>query len=91
MIDPIDQVTLPLPVTTHSPIRLRFASPERLYDAVLMQDLFEDWLVIQCWSGRQTRNGGMKTTVVEDFEAGKDILDAITKRRLNRGYLLLTT
>jgi len=89
MIDPIDNVTLPLPVTTRSPIRLRFASPDRLYDAILMQDLFDDWLVIQICSARTTRSGASKTQLVANFDEGKTLLEKITSGRFKRGYDLI--
>ena len=45
MIDPTDTVTLPLPVTTETPIRMRFASADHSYAAWLTQDLFGTWTV----------------------------------------------
>jgi len=89
MIDPVDGVTLPLPVTTDSPIRIRFSSPIRLYDVVLMQDLFGDWLVAESWYDRHTKRSGSKTRPTGGFDEGKTLLNAITRRRIQRGYQLV--
>ena len=51
MIDPADDLTRPLPVASTCPIRMQFAAPDRLHTVVLMQDLFEQWVLIQGWAG----------------------------------------
>lgn len=86
MIDPLDNVTRPLPVTTASPIRLRFASADRHYTVVLTQDLFSSWIVIQSWGGRFSNRGGGQVKPVASFEEGEKLLRAVEKRRLQRGY-----
>lgn len=86
MIDPIDTVTQPLPVTTESPIHMRFASKERAYTVLLTQDLFSTWTVVQSWSGKYTNLGGGKIRPVASFDEGKDVLLAIEKRRYQHGY-----
>ena len=89
MIDPADTATVCLPVTTDSPIRLRFASDDRTYVAVLEQDLLRDWVVVQSWGGKFTARGGGKIQVVSDREQGMTLLQNITRRRLQHGYSLL--
>jgi hypothetical protein len=85
MIDPDDSVTWSLP----QPTRLRFVSDTRIYNAVLCQDLFEQWMVIQSWGGKGNLRGGGKTTHVDSFEDGLAMLEAITKRREQHGYQLV--
>lgn len=86
MIDPIDTVTQPLPIVSNS---LRFASEDRIYRAVLQQDLFSDWVVMQSWGGRYNQRGGGQTVPVQSFEEGCVLLQSIARRRVNRGYRLI--
>lgn len=86
MIDPADTVTQPLPVTTDTPIRMRFASEDRCYTVLLTQDLFGTWTVVQSWNGKFTNLGGGKIRPVESFEEGKKVLLTIERRRYQRGY-----
>lgn len=89
MIDLVDSVTQPLPVTTGSPILQRFVSEDRLYTVMLTRDLFGDWVLMQAWGGRFNARGGGMSRPVENFEAGLALLTAITKRRQQRGYQLV--
>lgn len=86
MLDPDDNLTLPLPVT--APTRLRFVSPTRIYSASLTVDLLGDWIVTQAWCGRDSNRGGGKTVVVESEQKGLALLQAIAKRRRQHGYQL---
>ncbi len=86
MIDPSDDVTLPLPVATNTPIAMHFMSEHRLYRMVLMRDLFGDWVLMQSWSSRFSRLGGGQTTPVESAEAGLERMQHIAKIRENHGY-----
>jgi hypothetical protein len=87
MIDPIDGVTQQLPVTTSSPIRMRFASQTRNYTVLLTQGLFSTWTVVQTWSGKYTKLGGGKIRPVESFEEGREMLLAIEQRRRKHHYV----
>jgi len=91
MIDPIDDVTGHLPVATESPIRLQFASPEKLHTVLLMKDLLDQWVVLQTWSGKQEAKGGSKTLPCDNLEAGLDALSAIARGHRERGLLQLET
>lgn len=75
-----------LAITAGRPLRLRYASPGRMYALVLDQDLFGDWYIMMSWGGRHTSHGGGKTVFVESFEAGKALLLRMTKRREQHGY-----
>lgn len=85
MIDPVDQVTRPLPVATASPIRMQFSGDERVHTVVLMQDLFEQWIIIQGWAGRFSRGGG-RTRPCNSLEEGIETLQAIAHRHQKRGH-----
>lgn len=89
MIDPIDDVTRPLPVATDSPIRLQYASEERTYTVILMQDLFKQWMILQAWSGKQNASGGGKPRLVENLEAGLTALGTIARKFESRGLIPL--
>ena len=88
MPDPVDGPALPPAPTADNPLRLAFASADRFYDAILMQDLFGTWVVVQSWCGRLTRRGGSMTKPVASFTEGQSVLDAILRQRLQRGYRL---
>ena len=90
MIDPVDDVTGDLPVATESPIRLQFSSPERLYTVILMQDLFEQWVILQAWSGKQQAKGGSKTIPCDNLQAGLAALADIARGHQQRGLELVT-
>ena len=88
MPDPVDGPPLPPAPTAGNPLRLAFASADRSYDAILIQDLFGTWVVVQSWCGRLTRRGGSMTKPVASFTEGQSVLDAILRQRLQRGYRL---
>ena len=87
MIDYADNVTHGLPVTTDSPIRLQFSSPERIYTVLLMQDLFNQWVIMQTWSGKQQTKGGSKLRPFDDMESALAALAAIAHQHEKRGLL----
>ena len=89
MIDPIDDVTGHLPVATESPIRLQFSSPERLHTVLLMKDLFDQWVILQTWSGKQETRGGRKPLPFGTLEAGLAALSSIAKTHRDRGLVQL--
>ncbi len=87
MIDPVDDVTQPLPVATECPIRLQFSSPERIHTVILMQDLFKQWVILQAWSGKQSSSGGSKPRPFENLDAGLVALAAIARKHEQRGLV----
>jgi hypothetical protein len=89
MVDSQDDSTTPLPVT--APLRLRFASDQRVYVAELGVDLLGDWVVTQMWGGKSDRRGGGKTIAVPDPEAGLALLERVAARRAKRGYRRIET
>ena len=89
MIDPVDDVTRSLPVATECPIRLQFSSTERTYTVILMRDLFDQWVIMQAWSGQQNTSGGGKPRLVENLDAGLVALSEIARRFEQRGLVPL--
>ncbi|MES2535234.1 MAG: hypothetical protein V4632_05105 [Pseudomonadota bacterium] len=89
MIDDADEVTRPLPVATATPIRVRFAASDRLYTIILMQDLFEQWMIMQSWGGKQDQSGGGKTRPFDSLDAGLAALAAIVRQHQKRGHVQL--
>ena len=71
------------------PLRLRFASPSRIYALVLEQDLLGDWCVVQSWGGKRNLRGGGQVRVVKSFDAGLAMVESIRRRREHRGYRLI--
>ena len=91
MIDPVDDVTGNLPVATESPIRLQFSSREKLHTVLLTKDLFDQWVILQTWSGRFEAKGGSKPLPCDNLEAGLNALAAIARTHRERGLLQLET
>lgn len=89
MIDPVDDLTGDLPVASTSPIRLKFAAPEKTHTVLLMQDLFEQWVLMQAWGGRNDSRGGARTRAFESLEAGLAALSQIVNKYLKQGYTQL--
>lgn len=89
MIDPVDDVTGNLPVATESPIRLQFSSPEKLHTVLLMKDLFDQWVILQTWSGKQAARGGSKPLPCDTLEAGLSALSSIARGHRERGFVQL--
>jgi hypothetical protein len=85
MIDPEDAVTRPLP----HPTKLRFVWHSRFYTAVLDRDLFDQWTVTPSWGSSRNGQGGGQVSVVESFEVGLALLQAIRRRRERHGYRLI--
>ena len=91
MIDPVDDVTRDLPVATESPIRLQFSSPEKLHTVLLMQDLFDQWVILQTWSGKHASRGGSRPLPCDNLEAGLNTLAGIARQHRERGLEQLET
>ena len=91
MIDPADDLTRPLPVASSCPIRMQFAAPDRLHTVVLMQDLLEQWVLIQGWAGRAQASGrcGGKSRPFDSLEDGITALQAIVQQHHKRGCTLV--
>ncbi|HEX8955126.1 MAG TPA: hypothetical protein VF798_02560 [Burkholderiaceae bacterium] len=89
MIDPVDDVTGDLPVATESPIRLQFSSPEKLHTVLLMKDLFDQWVILQTWSGKRAASGGSKPLPCDTLESGLSALSEIARSHRERGYIPL--
>ena len=52
-----------------------------------MRDLFGAWCVIAVWGGIGSRRGQLRTYPQADRAACLTALDAVEKRRLQRGYV----
>jgi len=59
----------------------------RYYQVDLVQDLLGDWTLVLCWGGLGSRRGGMRILAVTSEAAGQDLIEAIAKRRRQRGYV----
>ena len=91
MIDPADDLTRPLPVASACPIRMQFAAPDRLHTVVLMQDLLEQWVLLQGWAGRAQSSGrsGGRSRPLASLEDGIAALQAIAQRHQKQGCTLV--
>ena len=91
MIDPADELTRPLPVASPCPIRMQFAAPDRLHTVLLMQDLFDQWVLFHGWAGRAQASGrcGGKMRPFDSLEAGIAALEALALRCRKEGCTLV--
>ncbi|WP_346014659.1 WGR domain-containing protein [Thiocystis violacea] len=70
----------------------RWVHPEksRYYQVDFVQDLLGDWTLVLSWGGLGSRRGGMRILAVTSEAAGEDLVEAIAKRRRQRGYVELS-
>jgi hypothetical protein len=52
-----------------------------------VQDLLGDWTLVRCWGGLGSKRGGMRILAVASEGAGEELIEAIAKRRRQRGYV----
>lgn len=61
----------------------------RYYKAHLVVDLFNSWVLVTAWGGQDSHRGNMRSMLVESHADGLVKLQAIDKRRRQRGYRLV--
>jgi len=62
------------------------AEKARYYQALLVKDLFDEWILIKAWGALESNRGGMRSTPVLSYEAGLERIGEIDKQRKRRGY-----
>ena len=62
------------------------AEKGRYYQVELVQDLFGDWNLVQCWGGVGSKRGAMRVVWVHSHAAGLERIEMIGTRRGKRGY-----
>ena len=77
----------------HKTISVRWENKpkQRYYRVIIQQDLFGSWILLRIWGGIQKKGGGTKTTMIDSFNQGIEILQIILTRRQKRGYNLVST
>ncbi len=58
----------------------------RYYEVHFSRDLFGDWVVTRVWGGIDSARGQIRHTPVDPERAGWDLIEAIGRRRQQRGY-----
>jgi predicted DNA-binding WGR domain protein len=58
----------------------------RYYQAHLVRDLLGDWLLVAAWGSVDSQRGNMRSTLVESHADGLAHLQALDRRRRQRGY-----
>lgn len=64
----------------------RWEKDGRYYLAFMGKDLFGEWMVTQVWGRKGTQLGKTRHFPCQDAEQAKWRLEAIDKRRRQRGY-----
>ena len=59
----------------------------RYYQADLVMDLFGDWTLVYCWGGLGSRRSGYRLEGVSSYAEGLGRIDALNRRRRQRGYV----
>ena len=59
----------------------------RRYGARLQQNLFGEWVLLLHWGTIHSNRGGRKEWVCQSYDQGLQLLAAVAKRRLQRGYV----
>ena len=59
----------------------------KYYQAHITKDMFGDWLIICTWGSQKTRHGNKKNHCMTSIEEVMQFIEALNKRRLQRGYL----
>lgn len=62
------------------------ADKARYYQALLVKDLFGEWVAIMAWGALGSKRGGMRSTLVPSYEVGLERIGEIDKQRKRRGY-----
>ena len=62
------------------------AEKARYYQALLVKDLFDEWILIKAWGALGSKRGGMCSTYVPSYAAGLERIGEIDKRRKRHGY-----
>ncbi len=64
----------------------RWETDSRYYVARIFQDMFGTWLVDRIWGGRHNHISNSMSVVTASYEEAVTLLNAIHKRRVQRGY-----
>jgi len=62
------------------------AEKDRYYLVDLVQDLLGDWTLVLCWGALGSRRGRLRVVDVASEAEGLGKIEAITRRRQQRGY-----
>ena len=81
-----DQLLLP-GVESAQPLRARWESRARYYEATLQIDLLGDWVLTVARGGKHNRLGRLQHTMMVSREAGEREIEKLDRRRCSRGYL----
>lgn len=66
--------------------RLRWERGTRYYEAVLHQDLWAGWILTRAWGAIGTARGRVVHTPCDSYAEAVAGLEAISRRRTQRGY-----
>ena len=61
----------------------------RFYEVHLQQDLWDGWVLTRVWGRRGSELGRVLDQHCESYKDGIEKLDNVSKRREQRGYVLL--
>ena len=68
-------------------MRVRWETDSRYYDVRLVQDLFNDWVLIVSRGAKRNRLGALRTIFVSSEEEGLKKIQTLEKVRTRRGYV----
>ena len=68
-------------------MRARWETSTKYYEARLVRDLLEDWVLVVSRGGKTSRLGALRTLFVSSEEEGMKKIAALEKVRTRRGYV----
>lgn len=77
----------PSPLAVEHWLTRRWQTDTRYYVVEVTQDLFGYWLVKRTWGGLGNHRGNSVTTLANDYAQALKLLEEVTKRRRQRGYV----
>ena len=66
--------------------RQNWLKGRRYYSCELRQNLFGQWVVLRRWGRARAKQGQSLEHACQNYQEGLALLNAITKRRIQRGY-----
>lgn len=79
------------PIEVDRWITKRWQTHRRYYVVEVTQNLWGNWLVRRSWGGLGNHRGNSMTTLAADYEQALQLLEEVTKRRQQRGYVCTST
>ena len=72
-------------------MQVRWETDTKYYEVRLVQDLFDDWVLMVAHGGKQSRLGALRTIYVVSEEQGRRKIEMLKKVKTRHGYVRVST